>query len=83
MDDYGYFGKGSTGYAHYTQATNNGGGGNGGGGGFGTGCLLVQDTRCYFLLRISRLPSSRLPVHTHSDSAGLVGWDGSLGIRYM
>ena len=49
-DDYGYFGKGTTGYAHYMQAVNSthgggsgGGGNNNGGGGDGcaTGCLLV------------------------------------------
>ena len=51
--DYGYFGKGSTGYAHYMQAFNRNfgtggpGGGNhkgnnnGDGNGCGTGCLLV------------------------------------------
>ena len=44
-DDYGYFGKGSTGYAQYMTAFNrnfggsSGGGGNhGGGGGDGGGC---------------------------------------------
>lgn len=45
MDDYGYFGKGSTGYAHYNQAykRNFGGGGSGGGGGGkGGGCLTLM-----------------------------------------
>ncbi len=34
-DDYGYFGKGLTGYTHYTEALKHmdGGGGGGGGGG--------------------------------------------------
>ncbi|MBQ8646794.1 MAG: HFLK protein [Oscillospiraceae bacterium] len=43
--DYGYFGKGMTGYAHYMQAFDrnfgSGGGGNGGGGGGGHGCLIA------------------------------------------
>lgn len=42
--DYGYFGKGSSGYAHYMQSfnENNGGGGNGGGGdGDGSGCFIA------------------------------------------
>ena len=41
--DYGYFGKGSTGYAQYMSAfkrTQRGGGGGGGHGG-GAGCFLV------------------------------------------
>lgn len=41
--DYGYFGKGSTGYAQYMTAfkrTQRGGGGGGGNGG-GAGCFLV------------------------------------------
>ena len=45
-DDYGYFGKGSTGYAQYMTAFNRnfggssgGGGGNHGGG--GCGCLIA------------------------------------------
>lgn len=43
-DDYGYFGKGSTGYAQYMTAFNrnfggsSGGGNHGGGGGDGGGC---------------------------------------------
>lgn len=43
--DYGYFGKGSTGYAQYMTAfkrTQRGGGGGGGGGnGGGAGCFLL------------------------------------------
>lgn len=43
--DYGYFGKGYTGYAQYMTAfkrTQRGGGGGGGGGnGGGAGCFLV------------------------------------------
>ena len=43
--DYGYFGKGSTGYAQYMTAfkrTQRGGGGGGGGGNGGdAGCFLV------------------------------------------
>lgn len=43
--DYGYFGKGSTGYAQYMttfKRTQRGGGGGGGGGnGGGAGCFLV------------------------------------------
>lgn len=41
--DYGYFGKGSTGYAQYMTAfkrTQRGGGGGGGNGG-GAGCFLI------------------------------------------
>ena len=48
--DYGYFGKGSAGYAHYTQAFNRAygnGGGNGGNGGARGGCLGMV---CLFLL---------------------------------
>lgn len=43
MDDYGYFGNGSTGYAHYTQAVKDagGGGGNRGGGDGKGGCLTL------------------------------------------
>ena len=38
-DDYGYFGKGDTGYAQYMTAfTRNFGGSSGGGGGDGSGC---------------------------------------------
>lgn len=44
-DDYGYFGKGSTGYAQYMTAFNRnfGGssGGGGGGDGGGCGCLIA------------------------------------------
>ena len=44
-DDYGYFGKGSTGYAQYITAFNRsfGGssGGGGGGDGGGCGCLIA------------------------------------------
>ena len=44
--DYGYFGKGSTGYAQYMTAfkrTQRGGGGGGGGGnGDGAGCFLAD-----------------------------------------
>ena len=43
--DYGYFGKGDTGYAQYMTAFNRnfGGssGGGGGGGGDGSGCLIA------------------------------------------
>ena len=40
--DYGYFGKGSTGYAQYMTAFNrNFGGSSGGGGGSGCGCLIA------------------------------------------
>ena len=46
--DYGYFGKGSTGYAQYMTAFNRnfggssgGGGGGGGGDGSGCGCLIA------------------------------------------
>ena len=37
-DDYGYFGKGSTGYAQYMTAFNRNFGGSSGGGG---GCLIA------------------------------------------
>ena len=40
--DYGYFGKGDTGYAQYMTAFNrNFGGSSGGGGGCGCGCLIA------------------------------------------
>lgn len=42
MDDYGYFGKGITGYVHYNEAvkrSSGGGGGNGSGG--NGGCLIT------------------------------------------
>lgn len=44
--DYGYFGKGAAGYAHYTVAYNRNfggspGGGGGGGNGSGCGCLIA------------------------------------------
>ena len=40
--DYGYFGKGDTGYAQYMTAFNrNFGGSSGGGGGNGCGCLIA------------------------------------------
>lgn len=38
-NDYGYFGKGSTGYAHYMQSFNSNN--KGSGGGDGSGCLIV------------------------------------------
>lgn len=44
MDDYGYFGKGLTGYAHYIQAlkeSGSGGGGRRGRGGCGSGLLVM------------------------------------------
>ena len=45
-DDYGYFGKGSTGYAQYMTAFNrnfggSSGGGDGNHGGGGCGCLIA------------------------------------------
>ena len=47
-DDYGYFGKGDTGYAQYMTAFNRnfggssgGGGGGSGGDGSGCGCLIA------------------------------------------
>ena len=46
-DDYGYFGKGDTGYAQYMTAFNrnfggsSGGGGGGDGSGSGSGCLIA------------------------------------------
>ena len=41
--DYGYFGKGDTGYAQYMTAFNRnfGGSSGGGGGGSGSGCLIA------------------------------------------
>ena len=40
--DYGYFGKGDTGYAQYMTAFNrNFGGSSGGGGGDGSGCVCL------------------------------------------
>lgn len=45
MDDYGYFGKGLTGYAHYMQALKESGSGGGGRrrgkGGCGSGLLII------------------------------------------
>ena len=44
MDDYGYFGKGLTGYAHYMEALKDsgyGGGGRRGKGGCGSGLLII------------------------------------------
>lgn len=44
QDDFGYFGKGISGYIHYNLANdrNNGGNGSGnGGGGSGGGCIVV------------------------------------------
>jgi len=44
MDDYGYFGKGLTGYAHYMEAlkdSGSGGGGRRGKGGCGSGLLII------------------------------------------
>ena len=38
--DYGYFGKGSSGYAHYMQSFNESNGG-GGGVGDGSGCFIA------------------------------------------
>lgn len=40
-DDYGYFGKGTTGYVHYMQAFNRNNGSGGGGRKPGGGCLTV------------------------------------------
>ncbi len=44
MSDYGYFGDGSTGYAHYmttVNQTHGSGGGGGNGGGKGGGCFTA------------------------------------------
>ena len=44
MDDYGYFGKGLTGYAHYMEAlkdSGSGGGGRRGKGGCGSELLII------------------------------------------
>ena len=44
MDDYGYFGKGLTGYAHYMEAlkdSGSGGGGRRGKSGCGSGLLVM------------------------------------------
>ena len=44
MDDYGYFGKGLTGYAHYMEAlkdSGSGGGGRRGKGGCVSGLLII------------------------------------------
>lgn len=54
-DDYGYFGKGSTGYAQYMTAFNRnfGGSSGGGGGGDGGGCgCLIAIAVIVVLLRI-------------------------------
>lgn len=40
-NDYGYFGSGSTGYAHYKQSFDRNFGGSGGGNGSGCGPLLL------------------------------------------
>ena len=58
-NDYGYFGKGTTGYVHYMQAFNrsfgNGGGSNGGGSGNGCGCLIAAVIIAVFLIFISAI----------------------------
>lgn len=52
-EDYGYFGKGSTGYARYMTAFNrnfggsSGGGGNHSGGGNGSGCSCAAAQPTY------------------------------------
>ena len=54
-DDYGYFGKGSTGYAQYMTAFNRnfGGSSGGGGGGDGGGCgCLIAIAVIVVLIRI-------------------------------
>lgn len=65
-NDYGYFGSGSTGYAHYKQSFDRNFGGSGGsggnhnGGGNGSGCgplLLIRYT--YVSYGGSRLPDTR------------------------
>ena len=46
--DYGYFGKGDTGYAQYMTAFNrNFGGSSGGGGGDGSGCGCLITAQAY------------------------------------
>ena len=52
--DYGYFGKGDTGYAQYMTAFNrNFGGSSGGGGGGGSGCgCLIAIAVVVVLIRI-------------------------------
>lgn len=40
-NDYGYFGSGSTGYAHYKQSFDRNFGGSGGGGGGGTLLFII------------------------------------------
>ena len=52
--DYGYFGKGDTGYAQYMTAFNrNFGGSSGGGGGDGSGCgCLIAIAVVVVLIRI-------------------------------
>lgn len=48
--DYGYFGKGNSGYAHYMAAYNRSFGSGGGGGGCGClGCLHVLIIPCIVL----------------------------------
>ena len=54
-DDYGYFGKGDTGYAQYMTAFNRnfGGSSGGGGGGDGSGCgCLIAIAVVVVLIRI-------------------------------
>lgn len=52
-DDYGYFGKGLTGYVHYTEAHKRiYGGGGGGGGGKGSGGGWVRIFLILFILNL-------------------------------
>lgn len=45
-DDYGFYGKGFSGYSHYMQAFKSSGGGGGGGGGCGTRVFVIAGLIC-------------------------------------
>ncbi|MGI6192375.1 MAG: HFLK protein [Christensenellales bacterium] len=56
MDDFGFYGKGLTGYMHYMLSTGSGGNnGGGGGGGNGCGCLILIVIAVGFVLLCSIL----------------------------
>ena len=60
--DYGYFGKGDTGYAQYMTAFNRnfGGSSGGGGGGDGSGCLIAIAVAVYAYCNLHGLWMTKL-----------------------
>ena len=73
-NDYGYFGSGSTGYAHYKQSFDRNFGGSGGsggnhnGGGNGSGCALL----CAAIPRASAPPEEKPQVLTFPPPYSLI-----------